>query len=200
MPGFTAATRLRRSLTLATLCTALVACDAGDASAPPMPSGTLPALDRSRDLRGPDVNDNGVRDDIEADIDALSLTDPQRKAAMQTARVQQRSMPIDLTDRPTVVALGDASMTATKCMAVVFEGSAADRGGDLSLKIEATAAHTPQRAATSSTCGRCRGRRPPIRMATPARNDGPGSRRLRSAPVPPAPSPPAARAAAAAAP
>jgi len=134
---------------------------AGSGSTPPSPTageplrdelarlerlGVLPALDRGRDLRGPDVNDNGVRDDVEAYIDALPLTDAQRKAAMQTARVQQRSMLIDLTDRPTVVALGDASMAATKCMAIAFEGSATDWGGDLSLKIEAITANTPEQA------------------------------------------------------
>ncbi len=31
--------------------------------------GTIPKLDRSKDLAGPDKNNNGVRDDIESYID-----------------------------------------------------------------------------------------------------------------------------------
>ena len=36
-------------------------------------------MDRSSDIAGPDANKNGVRDDIEAWIDTLSVTEPQRK-------------------------------------------------------------------------------------------------------------------------
>jgi len=56
--------RLRASLTLAALCAALGACDIGAPAPAAVDPAVLPALDRSRDLRGPDANDNGVRDDV----------------------------------------------------------------------------------------------------------------------------------------
>lgn len=40
--------------------------------------GVLPTLDRSTDVRGPDLNNNGVRDDIDAFVSAL--TSPNRNA------------------------------------------------------------------------------------------------------------------------
>jgi hypothetical protein len=107
--------------------------------------GVLPTLDRGTDIRGPDVNDNGVRDDIEAYIAALPITDPQKRAAMQTARVQQRSLLMDLSDKAAVRALSDASMAATACIGDRFEP---DPGPsyEISLKIEAITANTPERA------------------------------------------------------
>ena len=142
----TSTARLCSSLTLAALCAVLGACDAGAPVPPGVDPGVLPALDRGRDLRGPDANDNGVRDDVEAYIDALPLTDAQRKAAMQTARVQQQSMLIDLADRAAVIALGSASMASTACMADTFAIGSVVSSRELNLKIEAITANTPERA------------------------------------------------------
>jgi hypothetical protein len=107
--------------------------------------GVLPALDRGTDIRGPDANDNGVRDDIEAYIAALPITEPQKKAAMQTARVQQRSLLMDLSDKAAVRALSDASMAATACIGDRFEPDP-NPSYEISLKIEAITANTPKRA------------------------------------------------------
>ncbi len=52
-------------------------------------SGKIPKLDRSNDLLGPDANSNGVRDDIDAWIAAQPITEVQKKAAQQMAKVQQ---------------------------------------------------------------------------------------------------------------
>ena len=41
-------------------------------------AGKYPPLDRSSDIAGPDANGNGVRDDIEAWINSLPVTDLQR--------------------------------------------------------------------------------------------------------------------------
>jgi hypothetical protein len=49
-------------------------------------SGQLPKLDRSTSLAGPDVNGNGVRDDIDAYIDSLPDSAVQKQALRQTSR------------------------------------------------------------------------------------------------------------------
>ena len=51
--------------------------------------GAYPALDRSSDIAGPDANHNGARNEIEAWINSLNVTDLQRKALMQDARATQ---------------------------------------------------------------------------------------------------------------
>lgn len=108
--------------------------------------GLLPALDRSPDVRGPDANGNGVRDDIDAHISALSLTNTQWKAAQQTARVQQRALLVDVKDKAAVAELGRASMAATACLADSFDPERR-LSYDIGLKIEAITANTPERAA-----------------------------------------------------
>lgn len=110
--------------------------------------GVLPRLDRGTDIRGPDANDDGVRDDIEAYIAALPITTAQNRAAMQTARNQQAKLLVDPTNtnKNAVVSLSEQSIAATKCMADVFEGAATDWSDVLSLKIEAITANTPERA------------------------------------------------------
>jgi len=112
----------------------------------PKPQDVLPVLDRGPDVRGPDANGNGVRDDIDAYIGALSLTDVQWKAAQQTARVQQRALLVDVKDKAAVAEVGRASMAATACLADSF---APERrlSYDIGLKIEAITANTPERAA-----------------------------------------------------
>lgn len=79
-------------------------------------TGVLPQLDRSADIAGPDADHNGIRDDIDAYIAALPVSDPVKKAARQVARVQQKALLIDLKDRPALKALADASMASTACM------------------------------------------------------------------------------------
>jgi len=64
--------------------------------------GGYPTLDRSSDIAGPDANKNGVRDDIEAWINTLSVTEPQRKALMQKAKALQQTLLVDLNDKVAV--------------------------------------------------------------------------------------------------
>ena len=116
------------------------------ATARPNQQGKVPELDRSPDVRGRDANGNGVRDDIDAYIAALSLTDAQWKAAQQTARVQQRSLLVNVNDKAAVAELGRASMAATACLADSFDPERR-LSYDIGLKIEAITANTPERAA-----------------------------------------------------
>ncbi len=117
-------------------------------------AGELPALDRSTDIAGPDTDRNGIRDDIDAYIAALPVSDALKKAARQRARVQQRISSIDLNDRLALMALADASMAATACMSESAEAglpleehSKVRRDGHaITFKIQAITANTPERA------------------------------------------------------
>ncbi len=117
-------------------------------------TGVLPPLDRSTDIAGPDADHNGIRDDIDAYIAALPVSEPVKEAARQVARVQQKSLLIDLQDRPALMALADASMASTACMSERSRAGfppeqqeAARRNGSaITFKIEAITANTPERA------------------------------------------------------
>ncbi|EJB0234730.1 chromosome partitioning protein ParA, partial [Vibrio vulnificus] len=54
-----------------------------------------PLLDRSDSLTGPDTNQDGIRDDIEAFIDVLEVTEPVRNALKQDARFTQENLYYD---------------------------------------------------------------------------------------------------------
>ncbi|MBL4831064.1 MAG: chromosome partitioning protein ParA [Aliivibrio sp.] len=54
-----------------------------------------PMLDRSDSLTGPDDNSDGIRDDIEAFINALEVTEPERNALKQDARQTQENLYYD---------------------------------------------------------------------------------------------------------
>ncbi|MGQ3115013.1 hypothetical protein ACFJGX_03180 [Hydrogenophaga sp. UC242_50] len=108
-------------------------------------SGQLPQLDRSSDLRGPDGDNNGIRDDIDAWIAALPITDVQKKAAQQAARVRQAELLVDQNNKAELDRLGDVSMASVKCLRLSFMPDY-QQGYDLSSKIEAITANTKLRA------------------------------------------------------
>ena len=105
-------------------------------------SGALPALDRSSSIAGPDVNGNGVRDDIEAYITRLPLTAAQQRAALQDAKAAQMTLTVDLTDKVAQQKVGDAGMASMKCLSKNFpEGRS-----EMSSRIESMTANTRERA------------------------------------------------------
>lgn len=108
-------------------------------------SGQLPKLDRSSDLRGPDGDNNGIRDDIDAWIAALPATEVQKKAARQMARVQQAKILVDLKDEAALQALGERSAAGVECLGDVFLPDY-QKGYDLSGQLEAMMANTRTRA------------------------------------------------------
>ena len=164
--------KTNKSAVLMLLAVALMACDgektAAPASAPTAASepgmkqqledlerrGELPVLDRSTDIAGLDTDRNGIRDDIDAYIVALPVSDAMKKATRQVARVQQKALTIDLNDQITLLALSDASMASTACMSQTAEAGlpadqrnkASNDGYAITLKIEAITANTPERA------------------------------------------------------
>ncbi|HFQ5443234.1 TPA: chromosome partitioning protein ParA [Vibrio vulnificus] len=54
-----------------------------------------PLLDRSDSLTGPDTNQDGIRDDVEAFIDALEVAEPVRNVLKQKARYSQEAISHD---------------------------------------------------------------------------------------------------------
>jgi len=107
--------------------------------------GGYPTLDRSSDIAGPDANKNGVRDDIEAWINAQQVNEPQRKALMQSARSLQQTLLVDLTDKAAVQRAGEGIMASVNCAGDQFEPSR-EKSYPLARKIEAMTANTRERA------------------------------------------------------
>lgn len=108
-------------------------------------SGALPTLDRSADIKGPDANNNGVRDDIEAWIAAMPITETQKRAAMQSARAQQRMLVVDINVRVALQSAADQMAASVVCLSDVFSPNRQD-GRSLGSKIEAITANTRERA------------------------------------------------------
>ncbi len=152
----------QKTLTLWLAVAALTACGGSERSTPASPSTDtsttlgaqiqaleaseqLPKLDRSTDIKGPDTNNNGIRDDIDAWIAAQPITDPQKNAAQQMARVQQATLVADLNDKSALQALGERTAAAVVCMSDVFAPER-QAGRDLGNQIEAITANTKERA------------------------------------------------------
>lgn len=107
-------------------------------------SGVLPMLDRSTSIKGSDQNLNGVRDDIDAWISALPITDIQKKAATQDAKSTQNALLVDTKDMAAMDAAGDESMAGIVCLKDTFEPNYQE-GSKLSAKLEAMTVNTKER-------------------------------------------------------
>lgn len=86
--------------------------------------GDIPKLDRSSDIQGPDVNANGIRDDVEAYIATHYTSPPQRAAAEQFARVIETAMFVDKTDAAALKAVSLKSSKAVHCIYDHFDVNA----------------------------------------------------------------------------
>ena len=73
------------------------------------------------DLAGPDVDRNGIRDDVDAWIAAQPFTVPQKRAAEQFARTMQASMAEQYKTRKDIKRMGDQIGMAINCMASQFD-------------------------------------------------------------------------------
>lgn len=161
MKGNSNMTTLQKVLALWLSVAALTACGGSDRSSSPPPavdasptlsaqiqamesSGQLPKLDRSTDIKGPDTDNNGIRDDIDAWIAAQPITDAQKKAAQQMARVHQAKILADLNDKAALQALGERSAASVVCLGDVFMPDY-QKGYDLGSQLEAMMANTKER-------------------------------------------------------
>lgn len=80
-------------------------------------SGRLPTLDRSASISGPDVDGNGIRDDIDTYISKQSYTASQTKAVQQFSRALGDIMRADTTSQD---ALRATDLSAQKSLRCVF--------------------------------------------------------------------------------
>src|SRR4030095_12986600 len=85
-----------------------------------------------------------VRDDIEAWINAQPLSEAQRKALRQSAKVLQATLTVDLRDKAALQHAGEGLMAATKCAGDRFERR--EDSYRYTDKIEAMTANTRARA------------------------------------------------------
>ncbi len=107
-------------------------------------SGAYPKLDRSTDIAGPDANNNGVRDDIEAWINTQPLSDSQKRALLQKARSLQRTLLVTPDDQTVLQSVDDGLAASSHCGALQFAEYA--DFSKLAGKVEAMTANTRQRA------------------------------------------------------
>ena len=157
-------THTQHLLALALTTFALTACGGSDKSASPgapstsgptptpaaqiqalEASGELPKLDRSSSIKGPDTDNNGIRDDIDAWIAAQPITEAQKKAAQQMAKVQQAKLLVDLSNEAALQSLGDQSMRAVSCIVDSFEPEF-QKGSEMRGQLESMMANTKERA------------------------------------------------------
>ncbi|MFV5489973.1 hypothetical protein [Acinetobacter sp. ASP199] len=82
--------------------------------------GQLPKLNRDQDLAGPDLNQNGIRDDIDAYIQQTFHQHEQRKAVQQYALHSQAVLLVDKTDMIRVRRLNFEIARAISCIYDVF--------------------------------------------------------------------------------
>ena len=88
-------------------------------------SGAYPQLNRDTSVAGPDANNNGVRDDIDAYIASLPDSAPQKAALTQASASVTRAMTTDTTDQN---ALADAMRqiaNASACLHARYDSSTA---------------------------------------------------------------------------
>ncbi|MFM0053730.1 hypothetical protein [Caballeronia grimmiae] len=86
-------------------------------------SGVIPALDRSTDLKGPDADNNGLRDDIDSYVAKQGYTAIQKMAVLQYAKALQAAVVAHTTDRPTAITLSDKVDYAINCVYAQFSNA-----------------------------------------------------------------------------
>lgn len=108
-------------------------------------AGALPKLDRSADIKGPDADNNGIRDDIDAIIQKTYTEPAQRKAAQQFAAVLQSQLQVDPNNKAAVKALSVRSARAINCLDIQFGTTGSPSFSDVAESLEAYTADTKAR-------------------------------------------------------
>ena len=106
-------------------------------------NGALPKLDRSASLRGPDINKDGVRDDVEAYIKQKPFSDAEKRALLQHARVLQAMVIVDKQDKATLQNIGVAGSASINCVFAKFKDNQA--GLKTLEELESITANTKDR-------------------------------------------------------
>ncbi|HET9113351.1 MAG TPA: hypothetical protein VFN66_05730 [Burkholderiales bacterium] len=98
-------------------------------------TGAVPKLNHDNTVLGPDVNGNGIRDDIDLYIAAQPDTPAQKAALSQMAVALQASMAIDTTNASARLAVSTKISNGISCLHTVYGEGVASRKGDDIEKI-----------------------------------------------------------------
>ena len=90
-------------------------------------NGTIPKLNHDDTIAGPDTDNNGIRDDIDAYIATLPYTEAQKKAIQQDARALTATLIIDTNDSVALKTAGEKIMRAVNCAFDKFDLQTADQ-------------------------------------------------------------------------
>ena len=99
----------------------------------------------SSDIAGPDANNNGVRDDVEAYINTRYLVAPQKAAVLQLARSFQKQLLVNKTDKPAVKLSLLAGAYAVHCVYSKFDGNSPFQPSAVVEEIESVTTNTKAR-------------------------------------------------------
>lgn len=109
-------------------------------------SGAIPKLERGTTVAGVDVDNNGIRDDIDQFIARTYATDAQRKAASQLAKYLQQAILADAKDRPALKQISVQISRAVNCLDMRFDGlNGAKRPARVVQELESVTANTKAR-------------------------------------------------------
>lgn len=111
----------------------------------PEAQAALQKLDRSKNIVGPDINKNKVRDDVEHYISVLPITQEQKKSSMQMARSFQNSLLVDLNDRVALKKDFDEMGSAIGCLHDSFSGDDEDAAHGLLKRLRSITFNTKER-------------------------------------------------------
>jgi len=103
--------------------------------------GVIPRLDTGTTVEGTDADDNGIRDDIEAFIDFLPITETQKDASLSYARSFQQELLVDLEDEVEINLAIQNTMEAMKCL----QSRSPERWQDLVDAISNVSLNTEER-------------------------------------------------------
>ncbi len=98
-------------------------------------TGAVPKLNHDNTVLGPDVNGNGIRDDIDLYIAAQPDTAAQKAALSQMAVALQASMAVDTTNTSARLAVSTKISNGISCLHTVYGEGVASRKGDDIEKI-----------------------------------------------------------------
>ncbi len=134
----------------AALILALSGCGGGSGSSPAAPStptslanailqaestGAVPKLNHDNTVLGPDVNGNGIRDDVDLYIAAQPDTPAQKAALSQMAVALQASMAVDTTNNAARLAVSTKIGKGITCLFTVYGDPVGGRKSDDIEKI-----------------------------------------------------------------
>ena len=98
-------------------------------------TGAVPKLNHDNTVLGPDVNGNGIRDDIDLYIAAQPDTPAQKAALSQMAVALQASMAVDTTNRNALLAVSTKIGKGVDCLYGVYNDTMAGPRSDDIEKI-----------------------------------------------------------------